>query len=167
MCPAVEAKFQVEGTIQHAYYLIYKTLSELVGTLSIVKEIPSPGGTMPRRPSYTALEYRRGPFELGRRQIDLTFQEKQDQTIVSIKWFYPTQQYQQGSILEPMNDSLMDAQIEQTIAELKNKIGAIDLEEGSVKEVIREKEVIVKIRCSHCGDLYDETLDKCPHCGGH
>jgi Ca2+-dependent lipid-binding protein len=35
------------------------------------------------------------------------------------------------------------------------------------REIIREKEVIVKIRCSFCNNLYDETLDKCPHCGGH
>ena len=96
----------------------------------------------------------------------MAFQEKQDKTIVSSKWFYPAQQYQQGSILELTNDSLIDAQIEQTVAELKSKIGAVDLEEGSVKEVIRENEVIVKIRCSHCNNLYDETLDKCPHCGG-
>jgi hypothetical protein len=34
------------------------------------------------------------------------------------------------------------------------------------KEIIREKEVIVKVRCSYCHNLYDETLDKCPHCGG-
>ncbi len=33
------------------------------------------------------------------------------------------------------------------------------------KEVIKEK-IIVKIRCSYCRNLYDETLDKCPHCGG-
>jgi ribosome-binding protein aMBF1 (putative translation factor) len=33
------------------------------------------------------------------------------------------------------------------------------------REVIREKVVIVKIRCSYCRNLYDETLDKCPHCG--
>jgi hypothetical protein len=33
------------------------------------------------------------------------------------------------------------------------------------KEVIKEK-VIVKIRCSYCRNLYDETLDKCPHCVG-
>ena len=31
------------------------------------------------------------------------------------------------------------------------------------KEIIRE---IVKIRCSYCGNLYDEKLDRCPHCGG-
>jgi hypothetical protein len=35
------------------------------------------------------------------------------------------------------------------------------------KEIIREKEVIVKVRCPYCHKLYDETLDKCPHCGGH
>jgi predicted membrane protein len=30
------------------------------------------------------------------------------------------------------------------------------------KEIIRE---VVKIRCSYCGNLYDETQDKCPYCG--
>jgi len=33
------------------------------------------------------------------------------------------------------------------------------------KEILKEKEVIIKIRCSYCGILFDETLDKCPHCG--
>lgn len=33
-------------------------------------------------------------------------------------------------------------------------------------EEITNKEVIVKIRCSYCHTLYDETLDRCPHCGG-
>jgi len=33
------------------------------------------------------------------------------------------------------------------------------------KEIIREKEVIVKIRCRYCTGVYDETLDECPHCG--
>jgi len=31
------------------------------------------------------------------------------------------------------------------------------------REIIRE---IVKIRCPYCSNLYDETEDKCPHCGG-
>jgi DNA-directed RNA polymerase subunit RPC12/RpoP len=31
------------------------------------------------------------------------------------------------------------------------------------KEIIRE---IVKIRCPYCGNLYDETLNECPNCGG-
>jgi len=33
------------------------------------------------------------------------------------------------------------------------------------KDIIREKEVIVKIRCPYCKNLYNETLDKCPYCG--
>lgn len=40
---------------------------------------------------------------------------------------------------------------------------------SKIQPVIKEKEVIreiVKIRCSYCGNLYDEKLDKCPHCGG-
>lgn len=38
-------------------------------------------------------------------------------------------------------------------------------EQAREKEIIREKEVIVKIRCPYCHKLYDETLDKCPNCG--
>jgi rubrerythrin len=37
------------------------------------------------------------------------------------------------------------------------------------KETIKEKEVIkeiVKIRCSHCKQLYEESKRRCPHCGG-
>ena len=29
------------------------------------------------------------------------------------------------------------------------------------KETIRE---LIKIRCSHCGTLFEERLDRCPHC---
>jgi len=35
--------------------------------------------------------------------------------------------------------------------------------------VIKEREIIreiVKIRCPYCNNLYDETEDKCPNCGG-
>ncbi len=35
------------------------------------------------------------------------------------------------------------------------------------KEIIKEKQVVVKIRCPYCKNLYEETYDKCPHCGGH
>jgi DNA-directed RNA polymerase subunit RPC12/RpoP len=33
------------------------------------------------------------------------------------------------------------------------------------KEIIKEKEVLTKIRCPYCRGSYNETLDKCPHCG--
>jgi len=39
-------------------------------------------------------------------------------------------------------------------------------EEPTVKEIIKEKQVIVKIRCSYCKSTYDESLDRCPFCGG-
>jgi hypothetical protein len=32
----------------------------------------------------------------------------------------------------------------------------------------RAKEVIVKIRCAYCKQVYDESLDRCSNCGaGH
>ena len=33
------------------------------------------------------------------------------------------------------------------------------------KEVIKETEVIIKVRCQYCHKLYDETANSCPHCG--
>ena len=53
----------------------------------------------------------------------------------------------------------------------KRKIASTrEIEKPSVeikeKEVVKEKEVIVKIRCPYCHNLYNESLDKCPHCGG-
>ncbi len=50
------------------------------------------------------------------------------------------------------------------------KAGKVSEQITSVNQpIIKEKEIIreiVKIRCPYCGDLYDEKLDKCPHCGG-
>jgi hypothetical protein len=34
------------------------------------------------------------------------------------------------------------------------------------KEIIREKQVIIKVRCRYCKGAYNEELDSCPHCGG-
>jgi rubrerythrin len=31
-----------------------------------------------------------------------------------------------------------------------------------VREIIRE---IIKVKCSHCGNLYDQKEDRCPYCG--
>jgi hypothetical protein len=33
------------------------------------------------------------------------------------------------------------------------------------REIIKERQVIVKIRCGYCRSTYDESLDKCPQCG--
>jgi rubrerythrin len=40
---------------------------------------------------------------------------------------------------------------------------------SETQQTIKEREIIreiVKIRCPYCNNLYDESEDKCPHCGG-
>ena len=32
-------------------------------------------------------------------------------------------------------------------------------------EFVKQKEVIIKVRCQYCNTAFDETLDKCPNCG--
>jgi hypothetical protein len=48
------------------------------------------------------------------------------------------------------------------------RLALLGLKERQEK-VIKEREVIVKeivkIRCSYCHKLYDESFDKCPNCG--
>jgi len=48
------------------------------------------------------------------------------------------------------------------------RLALLGLKEKQEK-VIKEREVIVKevvkIRCSYCRKLYDESLGKCPNCG--
>lgn len=38
---------------------------------------------------------------------------------------------------------------------------AVSLRQVRKKEIIREKEVIVKVKCPYCHQLYNETLDEC------
>ena len=45
----------------------------------------------------------------------------------------------------------------------------IEANEKEATKVIEKetlKEIIVKVRCSYCHQLYDEYLDACPNCGG-
>jgi hypothetical protein len=35
----------------------------------------------------------------------------------------------------------------------------------ATKEIIKEKEVVTRIRCPYCHGAYNEILDNCPHCG--
>lgn len=41
----------------------------------------------------------------------------------------------------------------------------LDTQQRVVGKEMAKKEVIVKVRCSYCGNQFDETLDKCPYCG--
>jgi transposase-like protein len=41
-----------------------------------------------------------------------------------------------------------------------------EMKPAKEKEIITQTKVIVKVKCPYCRNLYDETLDKCPNCGG-
>lgn len=41
----------------------------------------------------------------------------------------------------------------------------VSLHQVKEKGIVREKEVIIKVRCPYCQTFYDETLNQCPHCG--
>jgi hypothetical protein len=45
-----------------------------------------------------------------------------------------------------------------------NNLRAVS-DKPSVIEIVKEKEVIVKVRCPYCHKLYDETANACPNCG--
>jgi hypothetical protein len=47
----------------------------------------------------------------------------------------------------------------------KEKLEKEGVEKTITREIVKEKEVIVKVRCPYCRKLYDETLNTCPHCG--
>ena len=40
-------------------------------------------------------------------------------------------------------------------------------QEDRQETIIKEKEIIVKIRCSHCHNLRGESVNNCPQCGAH
>jgi hypothetical protein len=74
-----------------------------------------------------------------------TFKEIAGGTVVLLKWRYPSQE-------EPETTSLFEG--------LKNRLAPTEIasdEEPRVKEIIKEKQVIVKIRCQYCKNLYEET----------
>jgi hypothetical protein len=176
MCPAIETKFQLNMTIDRAYPQIYKTLSELgLNGLTITREIPVPSGTQPRKPSFVVLNYTspRGLITSDNRQIELSLREVEGNTIVSVKWFYPNYEVARQSTSQFTRAiySKRAVRVEQDTAslveEFKSRVGATEITAESVREIIKEKTVIVKVRCPYCRGLYDEALDKCPHCGGN
>ncbi len=166
MCPVLETKFQLNTEANEAYNAIWKTLKEMLysvenrhllikSDLRVVKEFPiAASGAAPRKRSCVVLEYGLGWSGFYKCQIELNFKEIAVGTVVSLKWRYPSQE-------EPETTSLFE--------ELKNRLAITEIasdEEPLVKEIIKEKQVIVKIRCPYCKNLYEETYDRCPHCGG-
>lgn len=166
----IEEKFLLNSHIEECSSLVMKALSQL-GLKQVVIKREAP-------PRYLLAECDFG-WGHGKRKIEFIFKESQNGTEVSFKWPYSidigvTDEKTRKS-LEPHWEGRKQ-RMKPLIEEFKSRIGAIDMplieqdkaqEKVREKEIIREKEVIVKIRCPFCHRLYDETLDSCPHCGGH
>jgi ssDNA-binding Zn-finger/Zn-ribbon topoisomerase 1 len=43
---------------------------------------------------------------------------------------------------------------------------AFEVQQGKHTKEVSTQEVVVKVRCQYCKYPYDESLDKCPQCGG-
>jgi len=167
LCPeAVEGRYSLKKTVGESFSLIQKALTELnLKNLKMKRLVPS---------SYILAEYKAG--WLDKRQIEFILQQKKTQTEVSIKFFYPSLDGWESMVGKKeigafrAQEKLEKTRTERLFEELKSRIGATPVteveEEKRVreKEIIKEREVIVKIRCPHCRNTYDETLDRCPHC---
>jgi hypothetical protein len=161
VCPnAIEGKYSLNVKPKESFSVIQKALTEMqLKDFKIKKSIPF---------SYILVEYKAG--WLDKRQIEFLLEDKQSYTQVSIKWFYPSAEFLQSwGVKKEMRawEEEEKYKTERLFEELKSRIGATEIQPSILKEkeLIKEKEVIVKIRCPYCHNLYDETLDKCPHCG--
>ena len=61
--------------------------------------------------------------------------------------------------IQPKQENIPDQAIDYTRQNNAN------IQNNVIKEKIIIKEV-VKIKCRYCGTLYEQTLSRCPHCGG-
>ena len=74
---------------------------------------------------------------------------------------------QQTMVFDSGDINNIELMIYKKVEAAKGKMPPSTLTGSGEREVVKETKVIVKIRCSYCRSLYDETLDKCPYCGGH
>jgi hypothetical protein len=161
-------------TIDKAFSQIYWTLRNIgLNDLTIAREIPYPSSQI-RKPTFVVFNYTspRGLITRDNRQIEVSLREVEGNTIVSVKWFYPTYEVQRQSTNEwaRLIYSKRAVGVEQNtsllVEEFKSRVGATEITAETVREIVKEKTVIVKVRCPYCAFLYDEALDKCLHCGG-
>ena len=158
-----------------AYDAIWRILKELVkNNLQAAKAFPTSKEST--KYSFVLLEYNFDWIGFTKGQIELSFKEKDTQTFVSLKWRYPDYASSRNptnglsSIIFEKKASQVERQTILFLEELKSRLAVTEItsdEEPTIKEIIKEKQVIVKIRCQYCKNLYEETFDKCPHCGAH
>jgi cephalosporin-C deacetylase-like acetyl esterase len=130
--------------------------------------------------SYLLVEYKEGFMQKG--EIEFYFVALQSKTEFSIEWKYPSNDEEQNSneesdfgegaeivmsilsnVISKRKSSLNHDQL---IEEIKQKMDAHEIfsYQRNHDEQLK-KEVIVKIRCRACREVFDEALIKCPKCG--
>jgi rubrerythrin len=157
-----------------AYAELLNRIRDLVGSsLKVEKEIPY---TPERKPNFVILKYKYSWALFAWASISINFRDKGERTIVDMKWAYPDYNHEiatNGGLTRALYQRRAANAYETAVTmveNLKSLTGTTEITEeeaATTKEIIREKTVIVKVRCPYCANLYDEALDKCPHCGGH
>ncbi len=130
--------------------------------------------------SYLLVEYKESFMQKG--EIEFYFVALQAKTEFSIEWKYPSNDEEQNSneegdfgegaeivmsilsnVISKRKSSLNHDQL---IEEIKQKMDAHEIfsSQRNYHEQLK-KEVIVKIRCVSCREVFDEALIKCPKCG--
>jgi hypothetical protein len=87
--------------------------------------------------------------------VEVYYEATQDEPAEVVTYFYELK-----SETKRWLDTLSAKKTKKPSSEITQTAQPIIMKE---REVIRE---IVKVRCGHCGNLYDERDNKCPHCGG-
>jgi rubrerythrin len=170
MCPyIVERKYFLSKKREDAFSLVQQALNKLdLKEMQVKKSVP---------PSYLVIKYKAGWAD--KREVEFVIEDRENGSEVSIKWFVQSTTEDLSALGFSEKDKKMievfsrpvRESMERMFEEIKHMIGARDIKAPEPektlkeKEIIKEKEVVVKIRCSYCNNLYDETLDKCPHCG--
>ncbi len=156
---------------------IQRILSEGERILLIAKQSRfAPGGSMITPSSIYVTNQRviwRNPTMLGLKKnyIDVDFSDisniRMNSGVFSTEIYLKTRNLSDEIVLPAIDKE--DA--EQVNIIIRRGIRGESSKQQSNREfthsITKEKEVIIKVRCQYCKNTYEETLDKCPICGGH
>jgi hypothetical protein len=70
--------------------------------------------------------------------------------------------------LEKNNINVFYNSLSSALNSLKEKKNTINRVKNDDEKVVKERIIIresVKLRCRYCGNLYDQGMNRCPHCG--
>lgn len=122
---AVERRYAVNKTIEECRSLVKTALNELnLKKLKIKKEVA---------PKYLLAEYSSAWLE--RKEIEFTFEERQNASEIAVKWFYPFTENHELAVAPYMcmvddikaSENERKHRIENLLEDLKSRIGATEV----------------------------------------